>query len=329
MDYSKTKNVICFGELKQAALYFDRVIPVCFRQTRGRKGWSEKSRKHSRFHGNKIPKASEDGIICEIPEAIPSVALVDLIYGTDNKRTYRQFAEEHCGFYDLWQKFSQNVSQFRSNHSQSSKNDNYEDLAIAYLNDKKDSNNISIRSKFVEFGKSFGIDDASVLIVNGELTKYVEKTEYTALTLLETPLIDTKKAEWDQILELRLDEEAHRNLINFRLFFYESYQDKSIDYIEDDINKKLYEYKQVSKKHGFDLLISSLSTLLDSKNIQSAAAGGLAATLIGGPISGLSAAVLIELGGLSLEVAKKMHAIKNYKNSHELAYIIETNKKMK
>jgi hypothetical protein len=62
--------------------------------------------------------------------------------------------------------------------------------------------------------------------------------------------------------------------------------------------------------------------------MQAAATGGLAAALVGGPVSAISTAVLIEMGSLSIEVAKKMHAIKNYKNNHELAYIIETESKL-
>ena len=328
MAYSRTQNVICFGDLKQAAIYFDRVVPLCFRQMRGKGGKSEKEYVPSYHHEKKIPKASEDGIIVEIPDEIPSVAFVDLIYGTDKKRTHSRFCKEFFDFFDLWQEFTKSVKQFRKNQAQSSKDDTYEDLALAYLNDEKDSSNISIRNKFTDFGKSFGIDDASILIANSRLTKYVNKSQYAALTLLNTPLIDTECAEWDQILELRLDEEAHKKLINFRLFFHDTYQGKPINYIEDDINKRLDGYRLVSKKHGFDLLVASLSTLLDSKNIQSVAAGSLAATLIGGPISGLSTAVLIELGGLSLEVAKKMHSLKNYKESHELAYVIETDNKL-
>ncbi len=54
----------------------------------------------------------------------------------------------------------------------------------------------------------------------------------------------------------------------------------------------------------------------------------MTAALIGGSISAISTGILIELGGLSIEIAKKMEAIKNFRNNHELAYIIEAEKKI-
>ncbi len=104
-------------------------------------------------------------------------------------------------------------------------------------------------------------------MANNKQENSIEKSEYVGLTLLDTPLIDTKNADWDQIVEMRADSDAHKKLINLRFFFHDNYQGKPITYIEDDINKRLDAYKHTSKKHGFDLITSSLSTLLDAKQI--------------------------------------------------------------
>ena len=55
---------------------------------------------------------------------------------------------------------------------------------------------------------------------------------------------------------------------------------------------------------------------------------GLAAAFLGGPITGIGAAVFLELGQVTLELANKKHEINKFRRNHELAYIIDTSKRL-
>jgi hypothetical protein len=69
--------------------------------------------------------------------------------------------------------------------------------------------------------------------------------------------------------------------------------------------------------------------ILDARRLQTAIAGGVAATLLGNPLAGLSAAVSIELGQVMLEVASKRHNFNKLRRSHELGYIIDSKERLK
>ena len=72
--------------------------------------------------------------------------------------------------------------------------------------------------------------------------------------------------------------------------------------------------------------LSSLSLLLDAKARQASAGAGLIAGLFGGPLIGLSAAVVIEIGKVAVNIAEKNHDLKTWQSGHELAFIFDTKK---
>lgn len=106
-------------------------------------------------------------------------------------------------------------------------------------------------------------------------------------------LIDTNNASWDQIVEVRNDIDSRKKLQRLRVFLTKNYKNESRNFIEDDIAKGLDDYEVARKKHGFDTVVSSLSILLDAKNIHSAAAAGIGAAFLGGPIAGITSAAAI------------------------------------
>jgi len=298
VNYQLTKSAICFGNLKQAGLYFDSVIPIAFRVLRGGAGFPD--------------------VFFDIPEEIPASALVNLVFGITPKDHDEKW--RHVGkFIDQWGLFARSIHALRSPKTESSRDDHYEDVKALYLSDAS-ADGISVRQEFSKLAASLGRNCASVIIADDP--NEVGEHSYAVLSLSNVALVDTSKASWEQIVELRNDPDACQMLRNLRLFFQNTYQGQSQAYIEDDLAHRLEDYDKARRKLGFDAVVGSLGTLLDSKNLQATAAAGIAAAFLGGPVTGIATAGVVELGKFSLEVGNRLFAIKQFRQSHELAYIL-------
>lgn len=235
---------------------------------------------------------------------------------------------DYDAFFKAWDTFIKKIRPYRRQRLPSTEDD-YTDVKQLYIDNAVFENGLSIRQAFADYAKSFGVEYASVLLAPKNIKDQAEFPEYMSFCLLNTPLIDTSKAKWDQIIELRKDVESRNKLRNLRLFLYENYRGKDSDFIEDDLGRRIDEYERARKKHGFEMVISSIRALIDSKNLQAALGGGLAAALLGGPISGITTAALIELGSISIEIAKKRSDFKDLTEGHDLAFIIQAREKIK
>ena len=161
------------------------------------------------------------------------------------------------------------------------------------------------------------------------LYKFIRKGYNDALEIILNgiKLIKTNNASWEQILEIRDDEDAIKKLRNFRLFIYNNYSGKSPSYIEDSINKIIDEYEESCKKHGFELILSSLSQLLDSKSF-------LASVFIAmfGILKNADACVYtgagISISKIAIELLSKRLDFESKKTNHELAYVFSIQQKI-
>ncbi|HHG4593930.1 TPA: hypothetical protein ACPWFJ_004100 [Pseudomonas aeruginosa] len=299
MNYSDSQNAVCFENLKQAAVYFDHVIPVAFRFMRGQGEGSD--------------------VAIEIPEEISGSILVNLVFGfTPNSNTEKW---TRLGkFIDTWEAFAKAIHQARDRFSNS-----YEDVKRIYLDDAPVGTTSSVRAEFRKFTAALGKNYSSVLLPTNTVQEN-HGSAYTTLTLARIPFVDTSNATWEQVLELRSDSEAKRKLRNLRLFLHENYRDNSPAFISDDLHRRIEEFQAARRKHGFEMVTGSISALFDAKSLQAAAASALAGTLFGGPIGALTSAVTVEIGSVALEAAKRIYAIKDFENSHELAFLFHANK---
>jgi len=128
------------------------------------------------------------------------------------------------------------------------------------------------------------------------------------LTLSNLKIIDASDAPWEQIIEFRKDPTAKAKLRKLRLFAYENYEEKSKNYIEDDINSKIYDYEITAKKFGLDLLQATVNNVINSKLFTGVVGGSLLATFFTEPPISLltaSAGIVIELGQLTLEYKRQ------------------------
>jgi len=144
------------------------------------------------------------------------------------------------------------------------------------------------------------------------------------------PLIDTSSLTWDQIIDIRTDTEFTKKLRRFRIFLNENYENKSQEFVIDDLLKKLDEYEQACKNHSLDLIISSLSKLLDSKSLLAALGITTAGILIGDPELtnlGIISGSAIDIGKLSLHIAEKKLNFENTFGASEISYLFDLKKK--
>lgn len=152
-----------------------------------------------------------------------------------------------------------------------------------------------------------------------------------AITLASLQIADVKHASWEQILEFRRDGDAHNKLRRLRLFACENYAGKSKSFVEDDISVKLYDYEVAVKKWGFGTKYAAFTTLLSSKTLAGALTGSLISTLFGAPLPALVSAavgVALEVGHVSLEVGKQRFALRELMAENPVCYISEARSKL-
>ncbi|GJL76341.1 hypothetical protein [Nitrosomonas sp.] len=297
MNYVGQKSTICVGDLKQAALYFDRVLPLSIQKIKG------------------AYVDGADDLVFWFPEPMVGEDLIYLIFGenVDDKPILKW---GYLGRYiRAWKKFLKAMPTFGID------DESYKKISELYLQDTKLLNGKSVREEFSLIAKDFGFSKSSILLTDE--SRIEGPYEHPILALPAIKLVDTSNISWQQIWGLRDDPVARKKLRNLRLFFYENYNGKSKSYITDDLEKRLEDYEDIAKQYDFELKTSMLSGLLDSKNIQGLAAAGIAAAFIGGPIAGIATPVIIEIGKLTLEFGIKKYSMQRFEKSHELAYIIQ------
>jgi hypothetical protein len=135
--------------------------------------------------------------------------------------------------------------------------------------------------------------------------------------------VDTSGVSWEQILDVRKDDVSRRKLRNLRLFLYANYEGKPSAFIEDDLKKRIEDYENACKDHGLNTCLSALSVTFGSKYVLAASAGAVSGAFLGSPLSGITTAAIIELGGVVIEISKAYASFRRLKRDHPLAYIID------
>lgn len=311
-EYRPSTTALCFENFKEAALYFDRVLPLNM----------------GRMQGD--PDVGD--ILVGYPESIPSAALSHLVDGVEgNTVTYSHATRVIELFGVKWAEFAKKAEPYAKLWSPDPRAgevrnvaDEYRKLQRAYLAGATCNDQPSIRQVFNDYAASLGFDKFCVVLPEGNPCGGCQSDP--SITLSQLNLIDASKAEWRQILEVRKDIHSHRKLARLRLFVHSNYAGRSFSFIEDDLCCRLDEYEAVTKKFSLQTTLSSLSMLLDAKALQTSVGAGLIAGLFGGPVLGISAAAAIEISKIAINVAEKHHDLKAWQDGHDLAYIFETQK---
>jgi hypothetical protein len=137
-------------------------------------------------------------------------------------------------------------------------------------------------------------------------------------------LIDVSNIALEKLIEFRNDKSSKSKLRRLRLFACENYSGKPVSFIEDDLMSRLDDYKDVARKWDFETTTSCLTTLLSSKVLLGTVGAALVTTVAGLPLASLGAAALglsIELGNVSLSIAKTRFAAQEALASHPMSYL--------
>jgi hypothetical protein len=146
----------------------------------------------------------------------------------------------------------------------------------------------------------------------------------TSLSGLE--LIDTSRLSWETILAIRSDPNASSKLRRLRLLFENNYCGKSRAYIEDDIIRRLDEYRLTVKEYHLETTALVLEQFLLSKSLLALGTSSVVACLAGAPIvacASLIAGASIEVGKAFLRVAKQRCKLDQQVQNLAIGYIVD------
>lgn len=352
MKYQKQFSVICLADPKQSALYFDRILPISYLSQNCSLPTDQKLKifcelsgvdpndKYDEFHELLDGLQRVDDVITNIIEKI-RITWIKLSEITDGKidekdvdkelKSLDKITDRHGPeLFDFFHDFFTAAFMKRGYFS---KSDFYTaTLSFAYVYDITFSDShLSIRNLFVRLSSLFSVDRLPILFPSEFNLKYHPTKEDITLSIDNVPLVDTTCASWDQILEFRKDKEARKKLRNLRLFLHENYAGKNRAFIEDDLSKRLDEYENTRKDHGFESLTSTISAVMDSKSVQASIAASIVSAYFGEPIvtTGAALPAVMEIGNMTIEYIKNKHAFHKLKRDHDLAYIIEAKERFK
>jgi len=334
MEYQKEPHIICLGDVKQAALYFDKVIPVNINQLQEHSNPAQLTRdlidgfdsSNTSINEAFLGKLEEiNSSLTVMHEIIKSLLLLKR---NSNDAYNRKLCELPLDKRKAASKF---VDCFVSAIDNEIKEAFTKELAnillgFSYMEGVEINNGITISTLIDQLSPLTKSKSLSVLLPEKCLLSEDENNCDVSLILPNLNLIDTSETSWKQILEFRKDNDASTKLRNLRLFFHDNYKGKDRQYIEDDLMQRLYHYDQTRKEWGFETVTSTIAAILDSENIRNS----LYATLIGlclqQPIvvgGAVVAGTCIEIGKCILHITNRRHAFKNLRKHHDLAYIIE------
>ena len=172
-------------------------------------------------------------------------------------------------------------------------------------------------------------DEYAIVDSDVPLTESADGKE-TCVRLVGLQLIDTSKASWEQILEIRRDKASLYKLRKLRLFFEDTCVEKDENYIRDVISVYLEDYKAAAKSFGFDLATKTISFLAPIATIATTFVFPLLQkqNISLQEIINASVPMSMELGGAALQILRSKYDWHGVVSNNPCAYIADVNKKL-
>lgn len=337
-NYKRINTAVCLGDLKQAAIYFEKVIPINSMEL-----MSYSDRPITENYSVHDYMSSRDNLLQDsLNENMDMV--IELMLGGDvesvsvtNKK--RIIDDLVLTTKMLQHKIVNKLPQLFYNpaYVMGERHEIQQRLIARDIVD----NNVSVFDYTPEeiinkFCDTIKVKDFSLTLPSGiGSAKDNEKTNDIQISLININLIDTTKTTWEQILELRKDPKLSSSLRNLKLMMNDNYSGKSLDYIYDDMQRRIEEYELACKSMGLKTISSHISHI---KNF--ATEHGVSLSLITGILSsqgfdlsnGLSlgaiGAAAVSLLQYGIEIKSNNNELSKLKNENPIAYIIEANKKL-
>lgn len=301
MDARYNKYAICFGErnTKQGALFFERVFPVTLDEI--------------------LPSANVPYGISGISKHQTQRAkdIFKSLLGSGNENVLFSRSEMLTSIHSEFSSIGHNSHSFS------------EYMAENYFYNKEVFTGLKLRDTLQPLIVSLGFKNAAVLLP--DLTIINERkggASNNSISIFDLELVDVDKAPWEQILELRKDITGSAKLRNLRLFFEKNFQGKEKSFIEDSLEKAICDYKETAAEHGFKTKLGMCSMLFKKESAFGVGVAALIQHLYGAPITAISVGAVINFANIGFYIAKQKRLIKTFKNNHEVAYLIELDKKL-
>lgn len=299
MQYTNPNTAICEHSYKGAALYFDAVIPL-------------------HFYDSKIT----DDI--EFPEDL------DLLHKRIHKLVNISKSHSNTETMELLRSHGKFLAEARSYFDELVPEDeklpNYPYFPSKYRPPKRGSyEEVYLRS----IRDHLGHQEIALFCHNDMTVETQAPGDDVITTLANLKLINTDKTPWDQIFEFKSDSVTWQQFIRLKLFFFDNYKDHSRSYILDDLNKRLVDYHEAIKKHGFETITGSIEQLLNSRSLLATASISLSSLLLGVPevaMASASVGASLEIGSFALKIARGRFAISKYVEHNELAFLVNAKK---
>ena len=317
MDYASQYPVICFGDIKQAALYFDQVFPPM------RANQLPRDVMQNLFLGPDTPPVTG-----ALEHVVVERTLNDMLFG----KAISMDIQDGALIKMIPAEDAETILVSVQGVPGDERNDQVRALLLAAL--YRDNQPIPFANqpaqKVIKDYWSKLASNPSVILPECLLRAPERQEVQNDITVqfAALPLVDTTRASWEQILEIRRDRDAFKRLRDLRLFFHTSYLNRSRSYIEDDLARRLDNYERTARQYGFDTALTNLSNVIGSGLVQTTAAATLAFAVTGEKLAiatGIAAAVFasFELAKVGIQILRGHHDLRKLRENHELAYIIE------
>jgi len=124
-------------------------------------------------------------------------------------------------------------------------------------------------------------------------------------TLSNLKLVDNRKLSWNEVIEFRKDSESSKSLRDLRIFFFDNFDGKPSSYIEDKLLSLLDKQEATARLWGFETVQKSLSVAFSNHSAIVSSMAGLAAAVSGVPLAvAAGAALVVPFGNTVLEFSK-------------------------
>lgn len=153
------------------------------------------------------------------------------------------------------------------------------------------------------------------------------RDETPGIALSNIDVIDLSHIDWPTLAELRRDERLVRGMQAIRLFVRDSYEGRSLAYVEDHLGQLILNQRERAKAHGLNTKIGILIDLLEAKDLQVAAGVSLASLLFGaGTVEHLlqlvSAGATVAMGSARIALSAVKRGRETGGDAHGATYLI-------
>lgn len=290
------KRILNFGSessAKQAALYYEYVVPFCHSSRPGSFRQLEAGIRNTEFPSDILP-----------PELLPISSLCGNV-------TLRQIRDAGQAIEVADHYLYHLTHTLKSGNAERELTRNEVGMFIESV------------QRYQSFGKGAGF--GLILPQEVRAALQTDETDVLALVTSEVHLVDGNKISWEHVLEFRRDKASKRKLQQFRALFEGPYAGKPASQIQVDIEKKLHAYDTAVKSWGFETRASTVE-----KFTNQAAIINFLSLAIGASVGELKAAILaggsgliLNIANLAVHVARRKHGLSQLAEQSDIEYVID------